>query len=301
MSVYLGNIEIGNGNYLGNINITDNNIFVLPPVIIPIDYLIIGGGGAAQAYDTNDTCGAGGAGGFISGSTNFIVGTSNPNIAVGYPGLRTSGATVAKGEGADGGSSTFLGLTAFGGGGGGNSVGGSGIFVSAGRNGGSGGGAGASQKSTAGSQQASGGTGVSGQGFNGGGSYTAGSNNSPWMAGAGGGAGGTATSSSLGGFNTPGPQKAWLDGNTYAGGGWAGGAASTNLTSGSGGNIQNNTTVGTEGKGGLVKLRYSGSVALFTGGQISISGGYVYHSFNMGSQPSFAPGTTTNYTLVYTV
>jgi hypothetical protein len=28
MSVYLGNITIGNGNYLGNQNITDNNIFV---------------------------------------------------------------------------------------------------------------------------------------------------------------------------------------------------------------------------------------------------------------------------------
>jgi hypothetical protein len=28
MSVYLGNITIGNGNYLGNQNITDNNIFM---------------------------------------------------------------------------------------------------------------------------------------------------------------------------------------------------------------------------------------------------------------------------------
>jgi hypothetical protein len=33
MSVYLGNTFIGNGNYLGDINITDNNIFVPAPEI----------------------------------------------------------------------------------------------------------------------------------------------------------------------------------------------------------------------------------------------------------------------------
>jgi hypothetical protein len=31
MSVYLGNITIGNGNYLGNLNIEDAGIFVPPP------------------------------------------------------------------------------------------------------------------------------------------------------------------------------------------------------------------------------------------------------------------------------
>ena len=269
-----------------------------PP--IDIDYLIIGGGGGAQAYTTNKTCGAGGAGGFISGSAIVTPGYTDLSISVGPGGLRTFGATVADGEGNDGNNSIFLGLIAYGGGGGGNATAGSGIFVGAGRPGGSGGGAGASRKVSAGSQQASGGTGVVGQGFNGGGSFTAGSSSSPWMAGAGGGAGGTATSASLGQFNTPGIQKAWVDGNTYAGGGWAGGGAPQNGTSGSGGNIQNNTTIGTEGKNGLVKLRYSGSVALFTGGQINISGGYVYHSFNVGAQPAFAPGVNTDYTLYYT-
>lgn len=268
-----------------------------PP--ISIEYLIVGGGGAAQAYDSTRTCGAGGAGGFISGSAVVTPGYTDLSIVVGAGGPRQFGATVANGEGADGNNSTFLGLTAYGGGGGGNSTGGSGVFVGAGRQGGSGGGGGASRKSSVGSQQASGGTGVAGQGFNGGGSYTAGNNNSPWMAGAGGGAGGTATSASLGSFNTPGPQKAWNDGNTYAGGGWAGGPSSTNLTSGSGGNIQFNTTVGTEGKGGIVKVRYSGSVALFTGGQINISGGYVYHSFVTPTQNEF---TASNgyYNLGYT-
>ena len=298
MSLYLGSTFIGNGNYLGNINITDNNIFVPAPPIVLIDYLIIGGGGAAQALDFNSSCGAGGAGGFISGSTNFVVGTSNPNISVGYPGLRTQGAVVATDPGADGGDSIFLGLTAVGGGGGGQSNAGS-TFVGPGRTGGSGGGAGATQKSSAGSATGTGGTSVSEQGFDGGQSFTAGSSGT-WRAGSGGGAGGAATSASSGVASTPGNEKAWLDGFNYAGGGNANSTTATNTSSGSGGTTKNNTSVGTEGKGGLVKLRYSGSTALFTGGDISISGGYVYHSFNMGTQPSFSPGTTTNYTLVYT-
>ena len=268
-----------------------------PP--IDIDYLIIAGGGAAQAYTANRTCGAGGAGGFISGSATITPGYTDLSISVGPGGLRTNGAVVADSEGNDGNNSIFLGLIAYGGGGGGNASTGDGTFVGAGRPGGSGGGAGASSKASVGTQQASGGTGVAGQGFNGGGSYTAGGGGA-FVAGAGGGAGGTATSASLGSFNTPGIQKAWLDGNQYAGGGRAGGVASQNLSSGSGGNIQNNTTVGTEGKNGLVKLRYSSSVALFTGGEINISGGYVYHSFNVGAQPAFAPGVNTNYTLYYT-
>jgi hypothetical protein len=293
MAIYLGNQLMD--EYLGSTDTT-----IIPNPMITIDYLIIGGGGSAQAYNSAKTCGAGGEGGFISGRTTVIPGYTNLAISVGSRGLRTNGATIADGTGNTGNNSTFLGLTAYGGGGGGNSDGDSGIFVGDGLPGGSGGGAGASQKLSAGSQQASGGTGVAGQGFNGGGSYTAGSNNSPWMAGAGGGAGGPATSASLGEYNTPGIQKAWLDGNEYAGGGWAGGAASQNSSSGSGGNIQNNTTIGTEGFNGLVKVRYASSVALFTGGDILISGGYVYHSFNAVTQSAFAPGVNTDYIMYYT-
>jgi hypothetical protein len=300
MSIKIGSSNIGLtlGNQIVQSAYIGSNLIYSAVESILIDYLIVGGGGAAQAYDSNETCGAGGAGGFISGSTEFTPNVSSPNIQVGYGGPRTFGATIARGEGADGGASIFLGLTAFGGGGGGNSTGGSGVFVGPGRAGGSGGGAGASQKSTAGSQQENGGTGVAGQGFNGGGSYTAGSNASPWMAGAGGGAGGTATSASLGAFNTPGITKAWLDGNEYAGGGWAGGGASTNLVSGSGGDIKFNTTIGTEGKNGIVKVRYSGSTELFTGGNVEISGGYVYHTFLAPAQSTFT-GSFGYYTLNY--
>lgn len=259
-----------------------------PP--IDIDYLIIGGGGGSQAYDSTRSTGGGGAGGFLSGSTTITPGYTNLAVSVGPGGLRTFGATVADDPGNTGNNSTFLGLTAYGGGGGGDSNGGSGIFVGDGLSGGSGGGAGASRKTSAGAQTGSGGIAVSGQGFNGGGSTTPG-NSGGWSAGAGGGAGGVGGAISVSGI-----EKAWLDGFTYAGGG----GTNPYTTSGSGGLTKFNTTVGTQGKPGLVKLRYTGSVALFTGGNVAISGGYVYHSFNVGTQPAFAPGTNTDYTLYYT-
>ncbi len=43
MALYIGNIAIGNGNYLGNENITDNNIFVPPKCQYTIGQLVQGG------------------------------------------------------------------------------------------------------------------------------------------------------------------------------------------------------------------------------------------------------------------
>jgi hypothetical protein len=37
MSIYLGNTAIGNGNYLGNLNIRDSNIFMSQSVVAPVD------------------------------------------------------------------------------------------------------------------------------------------------------------------------------------------------------------------------------------------------------------------------
>jgi hypothetical protein len=37
MSIYLGNTEIGNGNYLGNLNIRDSNIFMSQSVVVSVD------------------------------------------------------------------------------------------------------------------------------------------------------------------------------------------------------------------------------------------------------------------------
>lgn len=268
-----------------------------PP--IAIEYLIVGGGGASQAYDSTRTTGGGGAGGFISGSAVVTPGYTDLSVVVGAGGPRIFGATVANDEGADGNNSLFLGLTALGGGGGGNSNGGGSTWVSDGRPGGSGGGAGASRNSSnTNVYVGSGGSGSIGQGYNGGNSYSKGAidgSSYQWRQGQGGGAGGNATSASLGVASIAGPEKAWLDGFTYAGGGGLNGYAS----SGSGGQTQFNTTAGTEGRNGIVKVRYSGSVALFTGGEINISGGYVYHSFIAPTQNAF---TASNgyYTLGYT-
>jgi len=264
--------------------------------VIPIEYLLVGGGGAAQAFDLTRACGGGGAGGFLSGSLDFVVGLTSPYIQVGSGGTRKFGATVADGEGNDGSASIAFDLTAFGGGGGGNAQAGSGTYTGPGRAGGSGGGGGARRNNQNTQINTSpGGTGVVGQGFDGGQSWSKGAIDGAsfqWRAGSGGGAGGAATSGSLGNSD-PGPQKAWLDGFEYAGGGGGYAGAIQYATSGSGGRTQFNTTFGTEGYNGIVKVRYTGSVALFQGGQVAVSGGYVYHTF-------LAPiGRSGNHTFYY--
>jgi hypothetical protein len=270
--------------------------------VIPIEYLIVGGGGAAQAFDSTRACGGGGAGGFLSGSYDFTVGFDSPYIQVGYGGPRTFAATVANGEGADGGSSTAFGLTAYGGGGGGNSSAGSGTYTGPGRAGGSGGGGGARRNNQNTQINTSpGGVPVSGQGFAGGQSWSRGAIDGAsylWRAGSGGGASSAATSGSLGNSD-PGTEKAWLDGTNYAGGGGAYPASIQYASSGSGGRVQFNTTIGTEGYNGIVKVRYTGSVALFQGGNVAISGGYVYHTFLAPTQTPFT-GSNGNYTFYYT-
>lgn len=269
--------------------------------VIPIEYLLVGGGGGAQAVDSTRACGAGGAGGFLSGSLDFVVGLTSPYIQVGYGAPREFGATVASDAGLNGGASSAFGLSALGGGGGGDSTGGSGIYVGPGLSGGSGGGGGASRNNNNTQiQTAPGGTGVVGQGFDGGESWSKGAIDGAsylWRNGAGGGAGGAATSGSLG-ISTPGATKAWLDGFQYAGGGTANSTTPTYAVSGSGGTIKFNTTVGTQGYNGIVKVRYTGSVALFQGGQIAVSGGYVYHTFLAPTQTDFT-GSFGNHTFYY--
>lgn len=262
-----------------------------------IEYLIVGGGGAAQGRTTDRQCGGGGAGGFVSGTYEYIpnVSSSSLDIQVGYGAPRTFGATVADDAGADGGNSIFVANIAYGGGGGGDSDTGNLIYVGAGRPGGSGGGGGATLSPNS-TQTKLGGTGVSPQGFPGGESYTQGGNG-VFRAGSGGGASGPGTSGSLG-VSTPGAPKAWLDGNLYAGGGNGNTTTPTYIVSGSGGTVKLNTTVGTEGKNGIVKLRYEGSSILFSGGNIEVSGGYVYHTFLAPTQIEFS-GSYGYYNLNY--
>ena len=271
--------------------------------VIPIEYLLVGGGGAAQAINSDGSTGGGGAGGFLSGSLDFVVGLTSPYIQVGYGGPRIFGATVGDGTGSMGGDTVAFNLTAYGGGGAGNKRGGNNIYTGNGINGGSGGGAGASglRFPETGPYTGSGGTGSVGQGFNGGGSYTFGNTvagNQQFRGGSGGGAGGAANNAASGVSSIPGIEKAWLDGFLYAGGGAAQLNVATNTSSGSGGRTQNNTTVGTEGKNGIVRVRYTGSVQLFQGGEVAVSGGYVYHTFLAPTQTTFT-GSFGNHTFYY--
>jgi hypothetical protein len=57
-------------------------------------------------------------------------------------------------------------------------------------------------------------------------------------------------------------------GSTNTGGGGGGGAAYYSLM-----------TDGASGGSGVVIIRYAGTVAKATGGTITITGGYVYHTF----------------------
>ena len=99
-----------------------------------IEYLIIAGGGAGSKAHSTNTCGGGGGGGTVLGTTNVTA--QSYSITVGAGG--TCSTAAGNHTGTNGGNSTAFGLTAIGGG-----RGGDGANVSAdGAAGGSGGGAG---------------------------------------------------------------------------------------------------------------------------------------------------------------
>jgi hypothetical protein len=237
-----------------------------------IDFLIIGGGGSGGAIDTtipgqtSDMSGGGGAGGFISSSFiyNIELGPLPVIVGAGAPRLTSFG------NGASGSNSSFLGYTAFGGGGGSGTA-------TTGLNGGSGGG-GSIFSGTARAE----GNGTTNQGNNGAPGYSG-------RGGPGGGAG-TAAINNIS-IQLEGQSKAWLDGNYYGRGGYVQGmgASPTSSLSGNGGTGRINTFAGTEAGGGggtgsgSVLLRYPGTSSLFTGGTITYSGSYTYHSFTSSS------------------
>lgn len=153
----------------------------------PIDYLIVGGGGACTpAYASGAS---GGAGGLLQGSSALVAGSYSVTVGAGG----TMGYESWEAVGWNGGNSSFNSLTAYGGGGGGagdsyafgswhhNRYGGS----IDGLNGGSGGGGGID--SNGGIRNGNGGLGIVGQGHNGS------SGDYGFGGGCGGGAGGTST------------------------------------------------------------------------------------------------------------
>jgi hypothetical protein len=256
------------------------------PCNLAIDYLIVGAGGEAWS-------GGGGAGQFISGSTSFPFSVSLPIVA----GKITTG-TVSSTQ-VSGAPSSFLGLTAIGGGNGGQW--GSNKNPK-GWNGASGGGASAKVAGTGGTALA---------GFNGG-SNTIGGNGG---GAGGGGAAGQGANSLVNVGAQGGAGLQWLDGQFYCAGGYGERIKgevplpqSGSAPSPGGGGLWG---VGSSGPG-MVKIRYEGTPRA-TGGTITQIDGYTYHTFTgtsvdlvsafvfdcvvPGPTTTIAPTTTTTTTV----
>ena len=242
-----------------------------------VEYLIVAGGGGGGYGGAPETAGGGGgAGGYTSGSVTLNLAFSPLSIVIGAGG--NGAITSPFSNSTNGDDSSFDVLSSTGGGRGslnGNAP------QSNGGNGGSGGGAQVS--STPGS-------GISGQGFGGNVGYYL--NASSYHGGNGGGAG-SAPYGSVG--RTAGDGKLWLDGNGYAAGGlgYNSNAGTYTATSGSGGNASLSAN-GQNGKNGIVIIRYSGTTRA-TGGTITSSGGYTYHTFTSNGDFAYigCPTTTT--------
>ena len=274
----IGGMEV----YIGN-----NNWQTIASTAYSVDYLIAAGGGGGGG---NNSGAGGGAGGLITSSGLSVTPGTSYSVTIGAGGTSTP---------TNGTNSSFGGQTAIGGGlgasnssgpqspgsggsgGGANYNGGGGGLGTAGQgnNGGSavtgasnypgsgGGGAGAVGGNAGGSTAGAGGVGLA--------STITGS--SVYYAGGGGGStqsGGTGGAGGLGGGGAGSPATASNNGengavNTGGGGGAGGyGRAGVNVT-------------GTNGAGGsgVVIIRYLGTVQRATGGTVTITGGYVIHTF----------------------
>lgn len=265
-----------------------------------IDYLIVaggGGGGCGGPSSNRYGAGGGGAGGYVSGSNATVNPGTAYSITVGAGGAGGNSPTAGSAaQGVNGSNSliTGLGTTAIGGGGGGYDTGPSG---SSGNPGGSGGGCGGQ-----GGPGGGGGSATAGQGNAGGG----GTATPPGSGGSGGGASAAGGNAAINGGVAPpgGAGSTWSNGITYAGGGGAGlynsgtagnggaggggaggavGAGGNNGSSntgggGGGGSGGGPTAAGGTGGSGVVIVRYTGSQR-GSGGTVSNSGGYTYHTF----------------------
>jgi hypothetical protein len=239
--------------------------------------IVAGGAGGGSAA-------GGGAGGYIA--TNFqVIQSTAYTVTVGAGGTGGSGTAV---QGNNGANSVFGPFTSIGGGGGGSNNGNA--TTAAGKSGGSGGGAGY----LAGNATGAIGTCVTSQGSNGGLMVSS----SGFAGGGGGGAGGVGTlGSGAGSGGSGGNGLTWINGSTYAGGG-GGGSETVAGTGGAGGGgaggtggsttgVAGTTNTGSGGGGsstggaggsGIVIVAYPGSTR-GTGGTITSSGGYTYHTF----------------------
>jgi YD repeat-containing protein len=216
-----------------------------------IDYVVVGGGGGAGAL-AQAAPGAGGAGGYIEKTAQPTTQGSYP-VAVGSGGARA----------ANGGNTTFKGLTAIGGGAGGragSSSLGLGYDAGSGAAGGSGGGGGEITGAVG-----AGGAGTSGQGNAGQDGQEGNGGGNGGGAGASGAAGGAGIASSITGTSV-----------TRAKGGAGNGSATSTANSGNG--ADGRSSPGT-GAAGAVIVRYLTGSLTGTGGTITTAGGYTIHTF----------------------
>jgi len=257
-----------------------------------INYLIVAGGGGGGLSSPNYSGGGGGAGGLISGTGINVTPGTQYSVVVG------AGAAIQASNsfGNNGSNSTAFGYVALGGGGGG---GGSSSTPSPapsdGRPGGSGGGSahnGSTGSSPAGSgtsgQGNPGGTGFLGApaygGGGGGGSGSSGANGTTNSGGNGGSGttwsnGTTYAGGGGGGSNTPGPAGSGGSGGGGPGGYIGAGTAGGTNTGGGGGGFGVQNVSGGAGGSGVVIIQYQGNLQKAFGGNVLISGGYVYHTF----------------------
>lgn len=240
--MYLGNDEIGITRFGEDGNII-NGAFTY---ILDIDYLVVAGGAGGGPDAGSNNAGGGGAGRFVSSSYSLEYND-------------TLSATIGSGGsiGNDGNDSSLIGsgLTIR------MNGGGAGVNSGDGQDGGSGGGAAVPNNS--GGSATNGGlvSDLAGIGNNGGSSGA-----------------GDADAGNGGGVSTQ-----WFDGVTYCVGGPKATGPSASTTPGSGGHggtfLAPNTA--TAGQNGIVKIRYAGRQQA-TGGTITQSGGYTYHTFTTG-------------------
>lgn len=235
---------------------------------LDVEYLVVGGGGGGGGVGGNGYGGGGGGGGqVITSSASLEPGSVSVTIGDGG----TAGASGGTNNGGNGNSSSLGSLATATGGGGGAGGATSPYPARAGSNGASGGGG----SRTAGA----GGTG------NPGGNGGAGQDAGPYVGGGGGGAGGNGATGAAGGAGGSG-NSVWS--STYGAGGsgkaytsaGTGVAGAANTGNGGGGASTGNTAsyAGGVGGSGVVRIRYAGS-PVATGGTITESGGYTYHTF----------------------
>ena len=254
-----------------------------------INYLIVaggGGGGGGYVDGPGGVAGGGaGAGGMLTGTALTVIPGTTYSIIIGGGG---AGGPYNSGDGTNGANSSFNSQIAIGGGGGGARF----SATGSGKNGGSGG-------------SASGDTGSAGSGTIGQGNPGFASVGGTRSSSGGGGKGAAGITHSNPNGSAGGIGEQWLDGTYYAGGG--GGGATTSGTGGPGGNGGGGTGgpagaagsagggnsggggggagggnsgggAGGDGGSGIVIISYLGAQRA-TGGTITSSGGYIYHTF----------------------